>query len=90
MAALGRKTIIANKPSALTMNVPDTAENAALCLCPNCPTRNECMTRKGEQMFCVRGNTKCDLVHKGCFCGGCPLESEYQFAGLYFCESGSV
>ena len=27
---------------------------------------------------------------KGCFCGGCPLENEYQFSGLYFCESGAT
>ena len=72
------------------MNVPDTLDNADIYLCSSCPTRNECMKQQEQRLFCARGKTDCELARKGCFCGGCPLENEYQFSGLYFSESGAT
>ncbi|MCL5407225.1 MAG: DUF2769 domain-containing protein [Patescibacteria group bacterium] len=70
------------------MKVPNTPENNTNCLCPNCPTHNECM--KDQKLFCSIGKTSCELKKQGCLCGECPVASEYQLHDLYFCEQGAA
>ena len=70
--------------------VPYTKENAAKCLCPGCPTLNECMRNRNQRLFCSGGKTECDLERKGCLCGECPIESEYGLTEFYYCDEGAA
>ena len=72
------------------MKVDDTANNAARCLCPGCPTYDECMKGKDVKMFCSRGATDCDPKPKGCICGECPVWADYDLGSYYFCTSGAA
>jgi glucose/arabinose dehydrogenase len=70
--------------------VPYTKENADRCLCPGCPTLNECMRNRNQHLFCARGKTECELERKGCLCGECPIESEYGLTDFYYCTEGAA
>lgn len=70
--------------------VPYTQENFEKCLCPVCPTRNECMRNRDERLFCAGGKTRCELKRKGCLCGECPVGSEYGLTGFYYCSIGAA
>ena len=70
--------------------VQDTEENAELCLCPGCPTHNECMKDNNERLFCSRGKTNCDLEKKGCLCGTCPVERNNGLTDFYYCAEGAA
>ncbi len=70
------------------MKVENNQDNLIKCICKNCPTRDECMKGKMEGFFCARDKSTCDLEKKGCICGECPLSSEYQLSGSYYCENG--
>lgn len=72
------------------MNVADTGDNAASCICPNCPTYNECMTGGGSVLFCARGKSDCDVERQGCICGECPVQSQYRNSGMYYCVLAST
>lgn len=72
------------------MKVPDTKENAGMCICPNCPTHNSCMKEKNENLFCSRGKSECKVVRQGCICGECPVASRYRLNELYFCDNGQA
>jgi hypothetical protein len=68
--------------------VPDIDKNAERCLCPDCPTHNECMKSNKEKFFCSLGNTECDIEKHGCLCGSCPVWDEYGLDAWYYCEIG--
>ncbi len=70
--------------------VPDTDENAEKCLCPGCPTHNDCMKSEEERIFCSRGNTECNLEKRGCLCGTCPVRQEYKLNDFYYCVGGAA
>ena len=70
--------------------VPDTEENTEMCLCPGCPTHNECMKDNNERLFCSRGKTSCDLEKRGCLCGTCPVERNYGLTDFYYCAEGAA
>lgn len=72
------------------MSVDVTEANREACLCPNCPTYDECMAMEEEALYCGTAVTICELTKAGCICGGCPVFSEYGLAGTYFCEAGAV
>lgn len=73
------------------MKVDDSKENEARCICPNCPTHDECMQRThAETLYCARGKSKCEINKKGCLCGECPVAADYQLTDLYFCETGQA
>lgn len=72
------------------MKVEDTNANATQCLCPGCPTYNECMTGKGLRLFCSRGATDCDPTPNGCICGECPVWNEFDLGSHYFCTDGAA
>ena len=65
-----------------------TAENREACLCPGCPTYNECMTAENENLYCGVGKTVCEPTKSGCLCPGCPVHEEYGLVGTYYCFSG--
>ena len=70
--------------------VDDTKENTELCLCPGCPTHNECMKDNTERIFCSRGKPNCDLEKRGCLCGTCPVERNYGLNDFYYCTEGAA
>ncbi|MDI6810600.1 MAG: DUF2769 domain-containing protein [archaeon] len=71
------------------MEVPDTEENLKKCICMNCPSYNECMKTGMQGLFCARGKTDCDLERLGCICNQCPISSDYQLFGGYYCAIGT-
>ena len=65
--------------------------NRESCLCPNCPTYDECMTLEEESLFCGTSITMCeDVAREGCVCGRCDVRAAYDLAGTYFCVEGPV
>ena len=70
------------------MVVPNTNENKIRCICPGCPTYNECMKGKEKTFFCAQGQSECAIESQGCICGECPVASDYKLNELYFCKSG--
>jgi aldose sugar dehydrogenase len=72
------------------MRVEDTPENSERCLCPGCPTYNDC-TRAGAQLlFCSRGASDCVLKAVSCQCGGCSVWGHYSLGSYYFCIRGAA
>jgi hypothetical protein len=71
------------------MSRPDDVEqNSSRCLCPGCPTYNQCMRDAGQRMFCARGMTECTPSAHGCICGDCPVWADYGLGQYYFCLEG--
>lgn len=72
------------------MRVPDTKENLERCLCKECPSYNACMKEGMQGLFCARQKTNCDFERQGCFCGRCPISTEYALNNFYFCDTGAA
>ncbi len=43
------------------------------CICPTCPTYNDCARKKMEGLYCVLGKTSCETKDKGFKCPKYPL-----------------
>jgi len=67
------------------MKVIDNQDNVAKCVCGNCPSYNDCMKEKGETLFCARGRAVCEFDKNGCICMQCPVSSENELVGGYYC-----
>ncbi|MDO8528534.1 MAG: DUF2769 domain-containing protein [Nanoarchaeota archaeon] len=61
-------------------------EKKGKCVCPVCPSYADC----GQLAFCFTGKSKCIKKENGCMCGGCPVQIENEFKGLYYCTRGAV
>lgn len=64
----------------------------AECICPICPTYNDCVKEAGEVLFCVLGKSKeCVLERKDCMCPPCPFSRRLKFGAAYttYCIRGS-
>lgn len=70
--------------------VDDTAENAERCICPDCPTFNDCMREARETLFCARGMTNCEARTRECICPDCVVWTDYQLGTTYFCLEGAA
>lgn len=70
--------------------VKKTKENEMKCICPSCPSYNDCMKHTNERLFCANGKSKCKFEKKGCICMGCPITSENNLKGGYWCLTGSA
>ena len=54
------------------------------CICPICPTYNECAKEADELLFCVTGTSEaCINKEMGCMCPTCPFAQEYQIGVKY-------
>ena len=69
----------------MTMDVPDTPDNRASCICPGCPSF-PCGKGKEEILFCSTGTSRCEIHALGCNCTACPVYDDCHLAGLYFCD----
>jgi len=72
------------------MSVEDIAENASACLCPDCPTYNNCMGGADEKLYCARGRTACEVTARRCVCPDCPVWSRNGLSTTYFCTGGAA
>jgi hypothetical protein len=72
--------------------VINNEENMKKCICPECPTfrSSSCPSENGENFFCARGKTACELTDKSCICGMCPLWDEFNLSMGYFCLNGAA
>lgn len=68
--------------------VPNIKENADRCICPECPSHNECMKDNKELLYCSNGISSCEFEKWGCVCLHCPIQVEYKIFGLFYCEKG--
>ncbi|NYB51535.1 MAG: DUF2769 domain-containing protein [Methanobacteriaceae archaeon] len=67
-------------------------ELEADCVCPTCPTYNDCAKEKGENIFCITGKSQeCITMTLGCLCPTCPLAQKYEIGLTYnfYCNNGS-
>ncbi|MCW4034517.1 MAG: DUF2769 domain-containing protein, partial [Candidatus Bathyarchaeota archaeon] len=61
-----------------------------LCICPDCPTYNECAQQNKELMYCVLGaSATCITKESGCICPACPLTEKLGLLHDYFCVRGT-
>jgi hypothetical protein len=65
--------------------VPDTSENAANCICGECPSF------PGEGgFFCAKGKGAKDVRRRGCICTDCKNFREFDLADGYYCADGAA
>jgi len=64
--------------------------NKALCVCPTCPTYNECAKEKDELFYCALGvSATCIIKESGCLCPACPITEKMGLTKDYFCTKGT-
>ena len=62
------------------------------CVCPICPSYNDCAKEKDENIFCITGKSDgCINLELGCMCPTCPLAQRYKIGMIYnfYCHRGS-
>jgi hypothetical protein len=62
------------------------------CICPTCPTWNQCAGEANEKLSCVMGKSKdCITQLKGCECPVCPFAQSIDIGveRNSFCINGS-
>lgn len=72
------------------MRPDDNQETAEMCLCPGCPTYNDCMRSNEERLFCARGKSACDVSAVECICSECPVWASFRLDSYYFCMRGAA
>jgi len=67
-------------------------EKLADCLCEDCPTffKPTHSFPKAEGVFCAKGKIFNIENKKGCMCHHCPVYSDNNLHGSYFCIYGPV
>lgn len=70
------------------MTVPDTEENAKLCVCSGCPSFPQDCGK--DILYCARGKSGCDIHADGCLCSICAVYSKYDLSELYYCDKVDV
>ena len=60
------------------------------CVCPICPSYNQCAKDKDENIFCLKDKSNCIDQQKGCMCPTCPFASEYKIGVFhnFYCMRG--
>ena len=48
------------------------------CVCPICPTYNDCAKKAGQNLFCVQGKSNCIEKERGCMCPTCPFAANHK------------
>lgn len=64
--------------------VPDTFEEAARCICGQCPSKPQDI----RGFYCARGASTAAVAHRGCLCGECQIQIDYDLYTEYYCEVG--
>jgi glutamate synthase domain-containing protein 2 len=75
-------------PEKKLMNIKNTPENRDKCHCKVCPSYPyKC---GGEELYCSKGPSKCDISPQICICDTCPVYYEYELKGNYYCDKDTV
>jgi len=54
------------------------------CVCPICPTYNQCAKNAQEKLFCIIGSSKeCITKERGCMCPNCPIAGIFGIGVKY-------
>ena len=66
--------------------------NLNKCVCPNCPSYNNCAREKNEKLYCAAevGRSTCKYKMNGCICGSCAVHMANKLAKGYYCLNGSA
>ncbi len=60
-----------------------------MCICPTCPTYNNCAKNNKEGLYCALGKSfMCISSEKGCLCPTCPVKAQMQLKNQSFCTRG--
>ncbi|MBM4240309.1 MAG: DUF2769 domain-containing protein [Euryarchaeota archaeon] len=62
------------------------------CVCPICPSYNQCAKDSDEKLFCIIGKSEpCITNERGCMCPTCPLAAKFGIGVKYnfYCTRGS-
>jgi hypothetical protein len=70
--------------------VENSKQNMQACVCPGCPSYNDCAKKSKEALFCSIGKGKCHYNMNGCICMGCPVHGQYSLKAGYYCIKGSA
>ncbi|MFA6228467.1 MAG: DUF2769 domain-containing protein [Patescibacteria group bacterium] len=70
------------------MTIQKTEANSGRCVCGQCPSYSDCLRDRAEGLFCASGKATCEIKKSGCLCGGCPIATEYNLNGGYWCIEG--
>jgi Protein of unknown function (DUF2769) len=66
------------------MAVEDSEENSAKCVCGRCKSYPG-----GEPwLYCARGKSPKEIDRVECICPECPVWTENDLSGTYYCVSG--
>jgi hypothetical protein len=72
------------------MRPEDDELNVSRCQCPNCPTYDDCMSDRGQRIYCSRGKTDCTPTPKGCICPECQVWLDNDLSERYYCANGAA
>lgn len=67
------------------MKPENNEKNYTNCICPACPSYNDCCEKTSEKAFCANKRCSCEVERKSCICGNCPVYKENDVSGGYFC-----
>jgi len=68
----------------------EIAEEKEICICPGCPTYNDCAKDAQELLFCIYGGSfHCITEDMGCICPTCPVTADLGLIHDEFCLKGS-
>ncbi len=66
------------------------AKEKQICICPDCPTYNDCSKEAQELLFCIYGGSfHCITEDRGCICPTCPVTANLGLIHDDFCLKGS-
>lgn len=60
-----------------------------ICICRDCPTYNQCADENMEGLFCILGQSGCELDKGDCRCLECPAHDNFQMKYESYCVEGS-
>jgi len=65
-------------------------EQRIACICPKCPSYNQCADQGGELVYCITGKSPvCITQDRGCICRKCSVTPEIGLMYHDFCFKGS-
>lgn len=63
---------------------------AAICICPDCPTYNDCAKDAKEVFYCAHGSSfHCISEEMSCICASCPITEQFGLTHDFFCTRQS-
>ncbi len=84
------EVIFASSQTSPAERVREIEQWKGICICPDCPTYNDCSKKSEELFFCFIGRSfHCISDIKDCMCKNCPVTATYSLKHKEFCAKGS-